>query len=156
MRQTRITWFLVCIPLGLLFIIWGGITNPRPLIPGDVWLVLPGSILFVVGVLGILDDFLVVRRATLFLTSENADNKTLNELATILNLDVDHVRELVLRLRSQGKLSKHFDSNSGFLVSIQDESVLVCPMCNHPDLKGDFCSVCGVEVAIELKKMENE
>ena len=152
MRQTRITWFLVCIPLGLLFIIWGGLTNNHPLIPGDVWLVLPGCILFVVGVFGILDDFLVVRRASLFLASDNADNKTLSELAAVLNLDVNHVRELVLRLRSQGKLSKHFEPKSGFLVSIQDEKVNVCPICNHPDLTGSFCSVCGTEITEQSKK----
>ena len=61
MRQTRLTWQLISTLLGVLFIIWGAITPQFPLLPGDVWLVVPGSLMFVIGVFGIVDDVLAAK-----------------------------------------------------------------------------------------------
>jgi hypothetical protein len=153
MRQTRITWFLASVIFGLLFIIWGSITNPRPLIPGDVWLVFPGLILFSIGVFGIIDDVYTNQLTLKFLISNEANNHTLKELATILNLNVDHLRELILRLRARGKLAKHYDISTGNLVPLQANTKF-CTYCGQPNLEGSFCQVCGMEIVYQTKNKE--
>lgn len=56
MRQTRLTWQIISAILGLLFVIWGSITHLYVLLPGDVWLVVPGSLMLAIGIFGIIDD----------------------------------------------------------------------------------------------------
>jgi hypothetical protein len=154
MRQTRTTWFIISSLLGLLFIIWGAIANPRPLIPGDSWLVLPGLLLFVLGLFGILDDFLVDRRVEKLISSQKADGKSLVEIAEIVNRDENNIREVILTLRAKGRITKYFDSSTGFLVSSQLDDETFCSYCGQPNQKSKFCSVCGIENPLSIKKKE--
>jgi UDP-N-acetylmuramyl pentapeptide phosphotransferase/UDP-N-acetylglucosamine-1-phosphate transferase len=119
MRQTRTTWFIISSLLGLLFIIWGAIANPRPLVPGDSWLVLPGLLLFAIGLFGILDDFLVDRQVKKLISSRVADGKSIVEIAEIVNRDENNIREVVMTLRAKGEITKYFNPSTGFLVSSQ-------------------------------------
>lgn len=154
MRQTRATWFIINSLLGILFIIWGAITNARPLIPGDSWLVLPGLILFATGLFGVFEDFLVDRRAIKFLSSQEADGKSLIEIAETINYDEKQLRELIMSLRAQSKITKYFDPISGFLVSHKLDDKCYCPNCGHPNFTNNFCTVCGKENPLSNEKQE--
>jgi len=62
MRQTRYTWFIISSILGLLFLLWGALTPSRPLLPGeDSWLVLPGLLMFFIGIFGSFEILLSAR-----------------------------------------------------------------------------------------------
>ncbi|NHK32871.1 MAG: hypothetical protein FK730_16105 [Asgard group archaeon] len=154
MRQTRATWFIISSLLGLLFIIWGAIANSRPLIPGDSWLVLPGLLLFAIGLFGILDDFLVDRRVKKLISSQEADGKSLVEIAEIVNRDENNIREVVMTLRAKGKIAKYFDPSTGFLTSHQLGDETFCSYCGHSTQKSNFCSVCGIENPLSIEKKE--
>jgi hypothetical protein len=154
MRQTRTTWFIISSLLGLLFIIWGAIANPRPLVPGDSWLVLPGLLLFAIGLFGILDDFLVDRQVKKLISSRVADGKSIVEIAEIVNRDENNIREVVMTLRAKGEITKYFNPSTGFLVSSQIDDETCCSYCGQPNLKSNFCSVCGIENPLSIKKKE--
>jgi len=154
MRQTRITWFIISSLLGILFIIWGAITNTRPLIPGDSWLVLPGLILFAIGLFGVLEDYLMDRRVINYLNSRDAENKTLIEITDILNYDEKQLGEIIITLRAQGKMKKYFDPNNGFLVSQTQGDIIYCLYCTSPNITGNFCTVCGKENTLSDEKKE--
>ena len=63
MRDNQHTWFIVSGITGILFIIWGSIaTDARPLIPGDVWLVVPGCMLLIISISGILEGLITDMR----------------------------------------------------------------------------------------------
>ncbi|MCF2142307.1 MAG: hypothetical protein K9W42_01215 [Candidatus Heimdallarchaeota archaeon] len=72
MQQTRYTWFILSSLLGLLFILWGALTPSRPLLPGDdPWLVLPGFLMFFLGIFGSIETLLSSRSRDSPPTSEH-------------------------------------------------------------------------------------
>ncbi|NHJ86534.1 MAG: hypothetical protein FK734_13800 [Asgard group archaeon] len=141
MRETYQAWFIISDILGIFFIIWGAITENHPLIPGDVWLVLPGIILFIVGTYGIIEGFLISKRLLFVVKKHLNDDLTLESLANYLNMTVESTRELLMIQRSRGKLPYTFDPESGIL--IQSSEIGICEQCANSNVTTLYCPVCG-------------
>ncbi|MBN1328482.1 MAG: hypothetical protein JXA54_03310 [Candidatus Heimdallarchaeota archaeon] len=151
MRQTRLTWFIINGVIGVIFIIWGAITQNRLLLPGDIWLILPGILMFFIGVFGILEDIFTNWEMSKYLLSERSDNKSLDEIASALKTTVEKTKEIIFNLRAKGKLAKTFDSQTGFLISADLKNIQTCLSCFHSEVIGDFCPVCGTEMTQKPK-----
>ncbi|MGC9778556.1 MAG: hypothetical protein HZR80_04885 [Candidatus Heimdallarchaeota archaeon] len=152
MRETHHIWYIVSTVLGLLFIIWGALTPNHPLIPGDVWLVLPGILLFVTGLFGIFEEYIIERRILKYFSNLQVDSISLDKLSSDLILDVDYLRVLLLQLRGQGKLLVYFDSATGELMLPKEVESPSCSFCAHPNVALDFCPVCGLKKAESKRK----
>ncbi|HUT81723.1 MAG TPA: hypothetical protein VMZ29_11025 [Candidatus Bathyarchaeia archaeon] len=154
MRQTRLTWFIISGVIGVIFIIWGALTLNRLLIPGDIWLILPGILMFFIALFGILEDIFTEWETANYLLSERSDNKTLEEIASELKITVEKAKEKIFALRAKGKLAKIFDSKTGFLISADLDSIYTCLSCFHSDVINDFCPVCGTKMVHILKETD--
>ncbi len=156
MRQTRLTWFIISGVLGLLFIIWGAITPNIDLLPGDVWLILPGILMFFICLFGILEDVFTDWEISKYLLSDKSNNKTLEEIASDLKITIDIAKEKILTLRGKEKLTKAFDSKTGFFIPVDLDSTNTCKYCFHTDVISDFCPVCGSKVISVSKETNNQ
>ena len=113
MRDDKHTWFIVGGITGILFIIWGSIaTDARPLIPGDVWLVIPECMLLIISISGILEGLIIDMRILKYFSGIETETITLSHAANDLNMDVDHLHEKILYLKLNGKLPISFDSST--------------------------------------------
>ena len=158
MKAIRNTWLILGILFGALFIIWGAITQNRPLIRGDVWLVMPGVLFFFMGILGFLEDLILSNKILKYLTSKKANNKTLTELSSELNIHIDELREFIFSLRAQGRLKISFNTTNGTLMTLDSKAkISYCKRCGHLNVINEFCPVCGEMNVNEIsKKAEKE
>ena len=92
------------------------------------------------------------RRAKKLISSQEADGKSLVEIAELVNSDENNIREVVMSLRAKGKITKYFDPSTGLLASHKLGDKTYCSYCGHPNLKSKFCSVCGIENPLSIKK----
>jgi len=155
MKQTRLTWFIISSVLGILFIIWGAIAfNPEPaipkLIPGDIWLILPGILMLFLGLFGIFEDYLADRKIIRYLSSKEANSKTIQEISEHLDIEVKILGELIFKLQLTGKLMKVIDTNTGVLKPFDSQISLTCTECAYPYVTSKHCPVCGTEMLTPL------
>ena len=161
MRETHHIWYYVSTVLGLLFVIWGALTPNHPLIPGDVWIILPGLLLFFTGLFGILEEYILEQRILKHFSNLQINSISLEQLSSDLMLDVMYLRAIILQLRGQGKLSVYFDSSSGELVLLKEVMSNSCSFCAHPNVSSAYCPVCGIknsgfeEKNLKRKKSKN-
>lgn len=149
MRESHHIWFMVIACFGVLFTIWGSIAPSLNLLPGDYWLLLPGILMIVLGSLGIFEGYVIENRLIKYFAGFNEDQVTLQQASEDLNISTDNLRELILSLRSRGKLKVHFSDESSELIVIALYDGELCAHCGQPLNGSKFCPVCG-------KSQENE
>ncbi|MHA1586192.1 MAG: hypothetical protein ACTSUW_02545 [Candidatus Heimdallarchaeota archaeon] len=153
MRDNQHTWFIVSGITGILFIIWGSIaTDARPLIPGDHWLVVPGCMLLIISISGILEGLITDMRLLKYFSSLTAKEITLTEAADELNMDVDSFRQRILALKMNGKLAISFLPTTGVIVKSDLTNERTCSFCAYPNVTKDFCPVCGTKKLVDKAK----
>ncbi len=145
MRENHFIWFITSSVLGVLFIIWASIAPSLPLVPGDIWMLIPGIILVVIGLLGIFDSMVSDRVFLKYLSKMENERISLTNLSIDLNIEISDLRELLLTLRSQGKLKVFFDEKTGEIVSSKLYQGIICSFCGEPQSAEQFCSFCGTE-----------
>lgn len=155
MHETHHIWHYVSTVLGLLFILWGALTPNHPLIPGDIWLIFPGLLLFFTGLFGILEEYVLERRILKHFSNLQVDSISLEQISSDLKLDVNYLRSLILQLRGQGKLSLYFDPSSGDIILPKEIKPKSCLFCAHPNVTSAFCPVCGI-INNELKRKKSK
>ncbi|MFW9924876.1 MAG: PCI domain-containing protein [Candidatus Thorarchaeota archaeon] len=143
MRENYLVWFISNSILGVLFILWGSLAPSMPLIPGDIWLLVPGSIMLLLGIVGILENIIFENKLKKLFKEIPAEGITLTELAEKMNLEVDNLRDLLFSLRSQGKLQVIFNSQNGVLISSSTIADETCKKCGALMNNAPFCTVCG-------------
>jgi len=152
MRENHYIWFITSSILGVLFIIWGSIAPSALLIPGDIWLIVPGILMVVVGLLGIFDSIITDRILFKYISNLENERISITKLSTDLDIEIPELRELILTLRSRGKLKVFFDEQTGEVVSSILYQGLTCSLCGEPLEKEQFCSVCGTEKPVDESK----
>jgi len=153
MRDTQHTWFIVSGITGILFIIWGSIaTDARPLIPGDPWLVVPGCMLFIIGISGILEGLITDMRILKYFSSLNIEEITFSQAADDLNMDVDIFQQRILALKMNGKLTISFDPSTGAIIKSDLMNEQTCTFCANPNVTKNFCPVCGTKKLVDKAK----
>lgn len=153
MRENHHTWFIVSGITGILFIIWGSIaTDARPLIPGDHWLVVPGCMLLIISIIGILEGLVIDMRILKYFSGLTDKEITLTEVADELNMDVDSFRQRILALKMNGKLAISFLPTTGVIVIFDLTNERICSFCAYPNVTKDFCPVCGIKKLVDKAK----
>lgn len=145
MRAIYYVWFIVNIILGVFFIIWASLAPSMPLFPGDIWLILPGIIMVLIGLLGIFEAILIEKRCLRRLSSIDSREKTIDQLSEELHISSNALRELILNLRSRGLLHVSFNPDTGELINTDLSEDHLCIVCGEPNTLSKFCSVCGTE-----------
>lgn len=138
-------WLTINTVLGILFIVWGSLAPELVLIPGDIWLILPGIVMILIGLFGFLEEKLIERRLLRFFSSEAFDRIPLDELSEEFSLDVESLRLLLLSLRVRGLLQVYFNSETGEVMKTSPSDDQACIICGEPNIGSNFCPVCGVE-----------
>ena len=149
MRENHFIWFISSGILGLLIIIWGSLAPSVQLLPGDIWMILPGILMVVICLLGIFDSIVSDRILSKYISKMDNERVSLEKLSTNLNLEISELRELILTLRSQGKLQVFFDEETGDVVSSKLYQGKTCVLCGEPLDTEQFCSFCGTVKAKE-------
>ena len=145
MRSIHHIWFIVSIVLGTLFIIWGSLAPSMPLIPGDIWLLLPGILLVLPSFFGVFEPKVIERRFIRCFNSAPSGRISLSHLSEALHLSQDNLQELILSLRVQGKIQAYFNSETGELMRTSSSDGRSCFVCGEPNITSAFCQVCGSE-----------
>lgn len=142
MRENYLIWFSTSSILGVLFILWGALAPSMPLIPGDIWLIVPGSVMLVLGLAGIFENIIFENRLKKLLKQIPPEGIHLSELAEKMNFEENDLRALIISLRIEGKLQVYFNSQTGVLTSsnIAGES---CKICGALIDNNPYCMVCG-------------
>jgi hypothetical protein len=143
MRETHQIWFIVTACLGVFFTIWGSIAPSLLLLPGDYWLLVPGVMMIVLGSFGIFEGYVIERRVIKYFAGFGADQVTLEQASDDLKISKDNLRELILSMRSWGKLKVHFSDESSELIIIAKYDAELCTHCGQPINNSEFCPVCG-------------
>ena len=121
------------------------------LFPGDIWLIVPGILLIMSGILGILESRIENRGILKAIKSLETNEINLEELANNLNLEASYLREVILNLRIQGSLQVYLNSTTGnFEKPTEIENH--CLYCGEPKLKNSYCLFCGTKLEIDKKK----
>ncbi len=149
MRENHFIWFITSSVLGILFIIWASIAPSFTLIPGDIWMIIPGIILVVIGLLGIFDSIVSDRVLLKYISTMENERISLTKLSIDLNIEISDLRELILTLRGQGKLKVFFDEETGEVASSTLYQGMTCSLCGQPLSAEQFCIICGTEKLIE-------
>ncbi|NHJ32858.1 MAG: hypothetical protein FK732_08345 [Asgard group archaeon] len=153
MRDNQHTWFIVSGITGILFIIWGSIaTDARPLIPGDQYLVIPGCMLVIIGITGILEGFIVDLRIKKYFSGLETNTLTLLQVADDLSMDADFLQKRIIALKLDGKLAISFDQSTGVIVKSDLLNAKTCKFCAYPNVTKKFCPVCGTKKIVEKAK----
>lgn len=149
MRENHFIWFITSSVLGILFIIWASIAPSLTLIPGDIWMLIPGITLVVIGLLGIFDSMVSDRILLKYISKMENGRISLTKLSIDINLEISDLRELILTLRGQGKLKVFFDEETGEVVSSTLYQGITCSLCGEPLPTEHFCPICGTEKLVE-------
>ncbi len=153
MRDNQHTWFIVSGITGILFIIWGSIaTEARPLIPGDHWLVVPGCMLLIISISGILEGTIADVRILKYFSGLTSKEITISQAADDLNMDVDSFRQRILALKMNRKLAISFLPTTGVIVKTDLKDEQTCSFCANPKVTKDFCPVCGTKKLVDKAK----
>ncbi|MHA1154553.1 MAG: hypothetical protein ACTSQK_00445 [Candidatus Heimdallarchaeota archaeon] len=152
MRENHFIWFITSSVLGILIIIWASIAPSLTLVPGDIWMLIPGIILVFIGLLGIMDSMVSDRILLKYISKMEDGRISLFKLSTDLNQEVSDLREIILTLRGQGKLKVFFDEDTGEVVSSIMYQGITCSLCGEPITTELFCSICGTEKLVEQIK----
>lgn len=153
MRENHHTWFIVSGITGILFIIWGSIaTDARPLIPGDHWLVVPGCMLLIISIIGILEGLIIEMRILKYFSGLTDNEIALTDAADELNMDADSFRQRILALKMNGKLAISFLPTTGLIVISDLTNERTCSFCAYPNVTKDFCPVCGTKKLVDKAK----
>jgi hypothetical protein len=146
MRDNQHTWFIISGITGILFIIWGGIaTDARPLIPGDLWLILPGCMLLIIGIVGILEGLITDMRILRYFSELETTEIPSSQAAADLNMDIDYFQQRILALKINGKLAISFLPTTGVIVKSDKTNERTCVFCAYPNVTKEFCPVCGTK-----------
>ena len=148
MRESSQIWFITTAVFGVLFTVWGSIAPSLVLIPGDYWLLVPGILMIILGVLGILDAYALEQKVIKFFENIEEEKISLADASEALNVSEDNLREIILTLRSKGKLKAHFSQETAEMLILTSFDEELCSHCGQPLTNNEFCSVCG--------KQENE
>ncbi len=143
MRETHQIWFIVTACFGVLFTVWGSIAPSLNLLPGDYWLLLPGVLMIVLGSLGIFEGYVIERRLIKYFAEFGEDQVTLQQASKDLCVSPDNLRELILSMRSRGKLKVHCSDEFSELIIIAKYDAELCSHCGQPINDSEFCPVCG-------------
>ena len=143
MRESSQIWFITTAVLGILFTIWGSIAPSLVLIPGDYWLLIPGILMIILGTLGVFDGYVLEQRIIKFFESFDEDKISLAEASKALNISEENLREMILGLRSHGKLKAYFSKETEEMLILSNYYEELCSYCGQPLYNNDFCSVCG-------------
>lgn len=147
MRQNQLIWFISSSVLGVLFILWASLAPALPLIPGDIWLLVPGFLMLFLGFLGIFDLYLLKRSVRNYLQKNLLVNESISlaDLSTQTNFTINELRELIHTMRLKGELQVHFEENTGKIVKSDCSTDGYCKNCGEPKNQRQFCSVCGLK-----------
>lgn len=145
MRESHYIWFIASSVLGILFIIWASIAPSLPLVPGDIWMLIPGITLVIIGLLGIFDSMVSDRVLLKYVSKMENERISLTKLSIEINLEISDLRELILTMRGQGKLKVFFDEETGEVVSSALYQGITCSLCGEPLATEHFCPICGTE-----------
>lgn len=153
MQDNQHTWFIVSGITGFLFIIWGSIaSDARPLIPGDHWLVVPGCMLLIISISGILEGMITDMRILKYFSGLTVKEINVTQAAEDLNMDVDSFRQRILALKMNGKLAISFLPATGDIVKSDLMNEQTCSFCANPTVTKDFCPVCGTKKLVNKTK----
>jgi len=153
MRDNQHTWFIVSGITGILFIIWGSIaTEARPLIPGDLWLILPGCMLLLVSIVGILEGLITDIRILKYFNKQTTKEIVPSVAAKDLRMSLDYFMQRILALKMNGKLLFSFHPTTGVILRTEIMNKYICTHCGHLDVTNEFCPVCGTMKTIDNAK----
>lgn len=110
------------IAIGVAFLIWGtfslvGHFYPSWSIPGTYWLLIPGGIMVIAGIANIINYRYNRERVLAALKSYNQVGIT--HLSNELKLKEKEVKEIVVDLRTEGRLKASFDPESGDIMVLE-------------------------------------
>lgn len=145
MRENQYIWFIVNCVLGVLFIIWGSLAPSMPLIPGDYWIILPGSVLLFVGMLGIIEGIILERRILKMILLSDNGKISMEIIAEALHMDRKQIHEIIVDLRLRGKLQASFDAETGEVILSNISERNVCSVCGELINQNRFCIFCGTQ-----------
>ena len=123
------------------------------LIPGDLWLVLPGIFMVLFGLLGILESRLIEQRFLKRFSSDPTGRLTPSSLAAEIHLSQEALLGLIFSLRGEGRLQAYFNSETGELIRASSADDLSCIVCGNPNVTSAFCEVCGSEHPSSLSEL---
>jgi hypothetical protein len=150
MRDNQHTWFIISGITGVLFIIWGAIaTEARPLIPGDLWIILPGSMLLIIGIVGILEGLITDMRILRYFSELENEEISSSQAAEELNMDAEFFQQRILALKISGKLAISFIPTTGIIIKSDITNDRTCNFCAYPNVTKKFCPVCGTKKSKE-------
>lgn len=102
---------------GLGFLIWGIIALRYPNIPGTKWLLIPGGILLLAAISNIFSYRYNRERILSALKSYQRVN--IKQLSDELKMKDKDIKEIIVDLRTEGKLKASFDPESGDVVILE-------------------------------------
>ncbi|MHA2061986.1 MAG: zinc-ribbon domain-containing protein [Candidatus Sifarchaeia archaeon] len=141
--------------IGIAFIAASLINFIRPGFPGSPWMLIPGGILLLIAI-GSTVQRSRAKNAVLSALISYTRIK-IGQLASELNMTEDDVRDVIVDLRTEGKIKATFDNTTGeviigtetvqtpqTVIETEDSAQKFCPYCGEKIPSGSvFCPNCG-------------
>jgi hypothetical protein len=154
-RNAVTTGNIWTIAIGVAFLIWGTISLLDHFLwarnfPGTYWLLIPGGVMLVAGIANVINYRYNRERVLAALKSYN--QVSINQLADELKLREKDVKEIVVDLRTEGRLKASFDPESGDIMVLEVQgqapvsaSVPSISEASTPSVKAKegYCQYCG-------------
>ena len=149
--------------IGIAFTLWGAIALALHLavgrdIPGSYWMLIPGGILLIAGISNIMTYR--YNREKLLEALKSYERVSMEQLANELNMKEKDVKEVLVDLRTEGRLKASFDPETGdvFVLEVKGQKpIAVVPVSSSglPEHEANiqktykkipdqgFCPYCG-------------
>ena len=155
---------------GLGFIIWGIVALRYPNTPGSYWMFIPGGILLITAISNVFSYR--YNRERILGTLKSYQRVKMSHLSSELKMKEKDIKEIIVDLRTEGKLKASFDPESGEVVvlevkgqlpvgapmsaptpsakAIATEEELITPAMESIKAQG-YCPYCGLKVQTQDK-----
>ncbi|MBD3192231.1 MAG: zinc-ribbon domain-containing protein [Candidatus Heimdallarchaeota archaeon] len=102
---------------GIGFLIWGIVSVVKPNAPGGWWMFIPGGILFVSAISNIISYR--YNRERILGALKSYQKVPIKQLAKELRMKEKEIKEIIIDLRTAGRLKASFDPESGEVVVLE-------------------------------------
>jgi len=141
--------------IGIIFIVVSLINLIRPSFYGSPWMLIPGGILLLIAISATVQRS---RAKNAVLSALRSYTRVkIGQLASELSMKEDDVRDVIVDLRTEGRIKATFDNTTGeviigtetfqtsqTVIETEDIAHKFCPYCGEKIMSGSvFCPNCG-------------
>ncbi len=130
--------------IGIIFIAVSLINLIRPGFYGSPWMVIPGGILLLIAISATVQR-LRAKNAVLSAIRSYTRVK-IGQLASELNMKEDDVRDAIVDLRTEGRLTATFDNTTGEVIIVTETVQTSQTVIETEGIAHKFCPYCGEKI----------